>query len=125
VNYSVGDEPDEYGPRSVCCGDLDGDDDLDLAVANYTGDNISILLNNGNGTYATAVHYSADNGCSSVCAGDLDGDNDLDLVVTNSISDNVSVLLGNGNGTFAAAINYRVGDTFESLCWRSGRGRGP
>ena len=33
------------GPRSMCIGDLDSDGDLDLAVANFNGDNVSILLN--------------------------------------------------------------------------------
>jgi hypothetical protein len=40
VNYEAGD-----GPYSVFCADLDGDGDLDLAVANFFSDSVSILLN--------------------------------------------------------------------------------
>ena len=38
VDYDVG-----GSPSSVFCADLDGDNDLDLAVANLVGNNVSIL----------------------------------------------------------------------------------
>jgi len=43
VDYGAGD-----APTSVFCADLDGDTDLDLAVANQTSDNVSILRNLSN-----------------------------------------------------------------------------
>ncbi len=104
VNYGAG-----VNPWSVFCADLDGDNDLDLAVANINGDNISILKNNGDGTFATAVNYGAGDGPYSIFCADLDGDNDLDLAVTNCHSGNVSILKNNGNGTFASAVNYVAG----------------
>jgi len=105
VNYDAGD-----GPKSVTSGDLDGDGDLDLAVANYLSNNISIFLGIGNGTFAPAVDYIAGERPSSVTSSDLDGDGDLDLAVANTVSDNVSVFLGNGDGTFAPAVDYITGD---------------
>ena len=45
TNFGAGD-----GPISVAVGDFDGDTDLDLAVANFDSNNVSILLNNGNGS---------------------------------------------------------------------------
>jgi PKD repeat protein len=42
ANYGTGTEP-----FSVFCADLDGDGDLDLAVANFGSNNVSILKNNG------------------------------------------------------------------------------
>ncbi|MBU8922654.1 MAG: hypothetical protein KOO63_12620 [Bacteroidales bacterium] len=59
VNYGTGD-----GPHSICSGDLDGDNDLDLVVANV-GSDLTVLLNNGNGTYAASNHIDVDNGCPS------------------------------------------------------------
>ncbi len=108
VSYAIG----SY-PYSVFAADLDGDTDLDLAAANNThssGGSISILLNNGNGTFATAVDYTADEGPVSVSLVDLDGDYDNDLAVVNGESENVSILLNNGNATFGTAVNYDVGD---------------
>ena len=42
VNYGVGN-----GPRSVAIGDLNGDNDMDLTVANRYGGDVSVLLGNG------------------------------------------------------------------------------
>ena len=105
LSFSAGD-----GPFSVATGDLDGDGNLDLAVANYYSDNVSVLLGNGDGTFQTAANYGAGDGPVSVATGDLDGDGNLDLAVANSNSDNVSVLLGNGDGTFQTAANYGAGE---------------
>ncbi|MFZ5981885.1 MAG: FG-GAP-like repeat-containing protein, partial [Candidatus Zixiibacteriota bacterium] len=54
IDYPVG-----SGPQSVFSIDLDGDGDNDLAVANLDSENVSILLNNGDGTFAEAVNYGA------------------------------------------------------------------
>jgi hypothetical protein len=105
VNYMAGNSP-----YSVFCADLDGDFDLDLAVANTYSDNVSILKNNGDGTFLGAVDYGAGDGPRSVFCADLDGDGDLDLAVVNEGSDNVSILKNNGNGTFQSAVNYATGD---------------
>jgi ankyrin repeat protein len=105
VNYGAGDRP-----ISVFCADLDGDTDLDLAIANDNSDNVSILKNNGDGTFASAVNYGAGDGPESIFCADLDGDGDLDLAVANWYSDNVSILKNNGDGTFTTAVNYGAGD---------------
>ena len=91
VPYGVGNAP--YYAAAV---DLDGDGDLDLAVANSgllggVG-NVSVLLNNGEGTFAAHVLYGAGDTPVSVTAADLDGDGDLDLATANFYSDNVSIL---------------------------------
>ena len=65
---------------------------------------LSILMNNGDGTFADHVTYGACSVPQSVAVGDLDEDGDLDLAVANLNSDNVSVLLNNGDGTFAADV---------------------
>ena len=73
------------GPASVAIGDLDGDLDLDLAVANQgVSDDVSVLLNNGDGTFAADVTYGVGDEPLSVAIGDLDGDLDLDLAVANA-----------------------------------------
>ena len=74
-----------------------------------SSNNVSILKNNGDGTFAAAVNYGVGSSPYSVCAADLDGDGDSDLAVANYGSNNVSILKNNGDGTFAAAVNYGVG----------------
>jgi hypothetical protein len=57
---------------------------------------VSVLLGQGNGTFAAAVAYAAGSWPSEVTSGDFNGDKKLDLAVANSASDNVSVLLFTG-----------------------------
>ena len=49
--------------------DCNRDGKADLAVANYDSSSISILLGNGDGTFATAVSYSPGTNPQSVVAG--------------------------------------------------------
>ena len=73
--------------------DLITDGDLDLAVANNTSDNISILLGNGDGTFRAKINYAAGSGPISIALGDLDSDGKLDLAVANRYSDTVSIFI--------------------------------
>ena len=109
------DYPAGARPYSVFGADLDGDGDIDLAVANYYDDDVSILLNNGDGTFALAVNYGAGNYPSSVFGADVDGDGDTDLAVANYMDNDVSILLNNGDGTFALAVNYGAGSLSSSV----------
>lgn len=93
-------------PYGLATGDFNGDGKLDLAVANIDVDSVSILLGNGNGTFANHVDYSAGSGPTSVLAGDFNGDGKLDLAVTNQDASSLSILLGNGDGTFQSHVDY-------------------
>ncbi len=93
-------------PWWIANGDLDGDGDLDLAVANAAGDNISILINNGDATFADHVLYDTGDGPVSIALGDVDGDGNLDIGTSNFYSDDISILINNGNGTFGTATAY-------------------
>jgi hypothetical protein len=103
-NYQAGD-----GPNSVFCADLNGDGNLDLAVANRDSNNVSILMNNNDGGFESPVNYDVGINPLSVFCADLDGDGDLDLAVANSGGNNVSILKNNGNGTFDSLVNYGAG----------------
>jgi hypothetical protein len=103
-------------PYSVFCADLDGDADLDLAVANSTSDNVSILKNNGDGVFQDTVNWAGVDPRSLFCA-DLDGDNDLDLAVTNQYSNDVSIFENDGDGTFQSPVGYGTGGyPFSVFC---------
>ena len=52
VDYGVGSQP--YG---ISLGDIDLDGDLDISVLNLCSITVSVLRNNGDGTYAAKVDY--------------------------------------------------------------------
>ena len=111
ASYAVGDSP-----RSVFAADLDGDGDLDLVTADRDNDRVSVLLNNGDGTFAPRSAYDVGGRApQSASAADLDGDGDLDLATPNLIDGNVSVLLNDGDGSFPAYSTYAAGDWPRSV----------
>src|SRR5437588_4376258 len=104
VNYGMGGAPPYRAPSVLTTGDFNGDNKLDLAVANSGG--VSVLFGNGDGTFQPAVSYATGANPDSVAVGDLNGDGKPDLAVVSGSGDGVSVLLNNGDGTFQAAANY-------------------
>ncbi len=143
VTYAVGD-----GPDALLAGDFDGrtgpngSSIVDLAVANRSGNTVSVLLGNGDGTFEPPLTYPVGNTPDALVAGDFngaerpDGSSILDLAVANEGSlfpdgnpvpgtGSVSVLLGNGDGTFQNAVAYAAGNGPDAVVagdW-SGDGR--
>jgi hypothetical protein len=96
------------GPRKLALEDLNGDDRPDIAVTNYWGssDDISVVLNNGNGTFGAEARYPIGDFPTGITATDLDGDGDRDLAVARQQSGGqikIHLLTNNGAGAFAQA----------------------
>ncbi len=109
------------GLMSMKLADFNGDGKLDLAFSqgvfgvNVNGGTafpgvVSVLLNNGNGTFRTPTDYRIDNVIPSrLTVGDFNGDGHPDLATVDTSTDTVSVLLNNGNGAFHFEANYGAG----------------
>ncbi|UCC81070.1 MAG: VCBS repeat-containing protein, partial [Candidatus Zixiibacteriota bacterium] len=76
---------------------------------------VSVLLNNGDGTFADSVNYAAGDGPASVFAADLDADGDLDLATANLESDNISVLLNENAGCDYVTGDVNGSDSYNGL----------
>lgn len=102
TNYMVGTNSNA-GPRDVCPADINGDGWVDLVVANYNENSISVLTNKGNGDFGGLANYAVGTGPVAVAVADFNRDDIPDIVVANKIDGSTSILLGQGNGAFAPA----------------------
>jgi streptogramin lyase len=95
------------GPYGIVVSDFNNDKFLDIAVAFYASNTLGILLGYGNGSFATMMIYSTNNGSqpTDVAVGDVNNDSQLDIIVTNYGTNNIGVLLGYGNGSFAPIMS--------------------
>ena len=64
-------------------GDFTGDGRIDLAVANFGSNDVSVLLGNGDGTFQPPVTYAVGARPCALVAGDFTGDGRTDLAVAN------------------------------------------
>jgi AbrB family looped-hinge helix DNA binding protein len=124
IDYTVG-----SNPFSIAMGDLNGDGKEDLAVVNHANgpSSLSILMNNGDGTFAPKVDYATETFAVGIAMGDLNGDGKPDLAVGNVFfsAPRVAIYMNNGDGTFAARVTYVTGGLFpESLSMSDVNGDG-
>lgn len=90
---------------AVPVGDLDGDGDLDVVVANDVAENW-VYLNDGKGVFSYAWDVGPEvEPTRSATLSDLDADGDLDLLVTNRGAPN-GFYLNDGSGRFGARVHF-------------------
>jgi hypothetical protein len=86
--------------RAIIAADLNGDGKPDLVVGLANG--VAVLLNNGNGTFASPAVYNiaSNGGVLAVAAIDLNEDTKLDIVAFTDNPAGLHILLNRGNGSF-------------------------
>ena len=107
-------------PSSVAVGDVDGDRAPDLVVAMVEADvsgsgAISVLRNDGEGSFEAGRVYPLGVDPASVAIGDLNADDSADLATANTYAGTVSVLLNDGSGRFPRRRDYATGDWAPSV----------
>jgi hypothetical protein len=60
-------------PYGIVAADLNADDKPDLITVNSVGNNVSVLLGIGDGTFQAAVNYPAITNPTAIITGDLTG----------------------------------------------------
>ncbi|CAM2718619.1 unnamed protein product, partial [Rotaria socialis] len=99
-------------PVSVAVGDFDNDSQLDIVVANYGANTVTVFLGYVKGNFTSQISYSTgvQSWPSCVIVGDFNRDNQLDIATSNFNINNVGILLGYGNGSFSNVTTYSTGD---------------
>jgi len=98
----------ETGPAAIAAGVFRLTDathltqPVDLVIANSTSNTVTVLLGNGDGTFAEALGSPFAVGAQprAVVIADFNGDGQLDFAVANSGDNTISTFFGNGDGTF-------------------------
>ncbi|MBA3915380.1 MAG: VCBS repeat-containing protein, partial [Acidobacteriales bacterium] len=93
--------------QCLSAGDLNGDGNLDLVVADFQ-DTIQVLLGHGDGTFGGAAVYSVSGAAFNVALRDLNDDGKLDVAASIDTGGTVAVLLGRGDGTLLPPVTYPV-----------------
>jgi len=99
-------------PIGVITADVNGDGKPDYISANSgnTANSISVLTNNGRGSFTTAGSYIVGGSPWSVAAADVNGDGKVDLIAVNTAGNTIKVLTNTANGVFAFASTNIVGN---------------
>ena len=87
--------------------DFNGDGTPDLAIVNVipTAKTVNLLLDNGDGTFQSALSFAVGAGPNNVTAVDLNQDKAPDLAVTNSEDGTLSVLLNTAGADFSISAS--------------------
>jgi hypothetical protein len=108
TTYATGQGP--YSDTSgIAAGDLNGDGKLELVIANPDSKNVSVLRNNGDGTFASRVIYTLPYGAGDVVLSDFSRDGKLDVAVSSYLPNGVYALRNNGDGTLGAPSFFTAG----------------
>ena len=95
------------GAGRITVGDVTGDGKPEIVSA--TGNDVTVVVNKGDGTFGTPATYEAGKTVSRAAIGDVNGDGKGDIALTSPRAAMLAVLLSNGDGTFQPRADYATG----------------
>ena len=100
-----------FGTFSIALAYFNNDTHLDIVAANPHAHNVSVLLGNGDGSFATQTLYSTGSTSMPLYAivSDFNNDNISDIVVSDYGRSAVVILYGDGTGNFPLSQTYSSG----------------
>lgn len=115
ITFPLGDNDVFHAPESLYLADLNSSGYLDIVTANSNSNNISLLINNGQGNFEHSGYLDAGPTPVAVAAGDVTGNGNPDLVVVNTSTHAISVLEGDGLGDFSEPVSFEVAPVYTEI----------
>ena len=100
-------------PSDAITGDFDGDDKVDVAVADADFNRIRILYGDDAENFVMRGDFAIGGSPSSLSKADVDGDGRMDLVVGSS-SNSVLFFLGQPTGSFAQPVSIPIDPNYNA-----------
>jgi uncharacterized repeat protein (TIGR01451 family) len=99
-----------FAPAGIAVGDLNADGNPDAVVANRDSDDLTILLGDGAGGFASQATAGTGPGTQpvAVAIADFNGDGLPDVAVANQGTDQIAILLGSGGGILGPPGTYAL-----------------
>lgn len=88
---------------------FNGDPYYDLAVSNFSGNNISLFFGNGDGTFRKGGTTRVGLNPIWLAIGEFNNDGSFDLISADSGDNTISVMIGDASGDFIISSTYQVG----------------
>jgi hypothetical protein len=88
--------------------DLDGDGDIDYAIANRMDNSLTIWYNNGSGIFENRLDFSSGLNPRYVDGYDFDGDGDVDLCTPDYLGHTITILENDGIGNFSISEQFEI-----------------
>ena len=106
-NYSVG-----SGSFSISLADFNGDKKADFGTANFSSNNFSIRMNDGNGSFGSETTYSTGNSTFpyAIASAPLNANDYNDLLLSLTAQDKIKAFQNDGSGSFTGLVSVSSGD---------------
>jgi len=108
VNYTT-----SIGAVKSVAADFNGDYFDDLATVNIFDDNMTLYINQGDGTFSGKIDYSTNGSANDICCGDFDLDGDMDIATAGDV---FLIFENNGMGQFSIRQTITLDSWAMSMC---------
>ncbi|MBN1482393.1 T9SS C-terminal target domain-containing protein [candidate division KSB1 bacterium] len=95
-------------PQHLVAADFNSDGAVDLCTSDVNSNSLSLLKNNGDGSFAEAVQWKAPEQPQRLLANDFDGDGDLDVAVIGSRDNLLTFFTNDSDGNFSHSSSFSL-----------------
>ncbi len=107
--------PTGDNPQSLSAADCDANGAMDIVVANFSGDTVTVFLNEGAGVFGPAQIIATPPSPAGATCGDLTGDGLFDVVVSSFVDGSLTIYTGQEVGGFIELGTFDVGEGPRSV----------